>query len=133
MLPTSYLCYKNFCPYCCSTSCFVPFQTPPLSGMDRGKDQFIVQCDQLCTLFSNILYNEIIHSEKSTGDSAMIIGIPKEIKDNEYRVALPPNGVRELVRHGSQVVVQTGAGTGSAFSDEEYVKAGATIVQTAKE
>jgi alanine dehydrogenase len=63
----------------------------------------------------------------------MIIGIPKEIKDNEYRVALPPNSVRELVRHGQQVVVETGAGMGSAFSDEEYVKAGATIVHTAEE
>lgn len=63
----------------------------------------------------------------------MIIGIPKEIKDNEYRVALPPGGVRELVRHGHRVLVQTAAGTGSAFSDEEYVKAGASIVQTADE
>ena len=63
----------------------------------------------------------------------MIIGIPKEIKDNEYRVALPPNGVRELVRHGHQVVVETGAGMGSAFSDDEYTKAGATVVHTAEE
>jgi alanine dehydrogenase len=63
----------------------------------------------------------------------MIIGIPKEIKDNEYRVALPPNGVRELVRHKHQVVVQTGAGVGSAFSDDEYAKAGATIVHSAEE
>ncbi len=63
----------------------------------------------------------------------MIIGIPKEIKDNEYRVALPPNGVRELVRHGHRVLVQTAAGAGSAFSDEEYVKAGANIVQSASE
>src|SRR5689334_4292807 len=80
-----------------------------------------------------MLYNINIHSKNSRGVSAMIIGIPKEIKDNEYRVALPPNGARELVRHGSKVVVQTGAGAGSAFSDEEYVKAGATIVQTAEE
>lgn len=63
----------------------------------------------------------------------MIIGIPKEMKDNEYRVGLPPNGVRELVRHKHQVVVQAGAGAGSAFSDEEYVKAGATIAHAADE
>lgn len=63
----------------------------------------------------------------------MIIGIPKEIKDNEYRVALPPGGVRELVRHGHRVFVQTAAGAGSAFSDEEYLRAGATIVQSAAE
>lgn len=63
----------------------------------------------------------------------MIIGIPKEVKDNEYRVALPPNGVRELVRHGHQVVVQAGAGAGSSFSDDEYAKAGGRIVATAAE
>ncbi|MBC6936732.1 MAG: alanine dehydrogenase [Chloroflexi bacterium] len=63
----------------------------------------------------------------------MIIGIPKEIRDNEYRVGLPPNGVRELVRHRHHVVVQAGAGAGSAFSDDEYVRAGATIAHTAEE
>jgi alanine dehydrogenase len=63
----------------------------------------------------------------------MIIGIPKEVKDNEYRVALPPNSARELIRHGHQVVVQTGAGDGSAFTDDEYAKAGATIVAGAEE
>lgn len=63
----------------------------------------------------------------------MIIGIPKEIKDNEYRVGLPPNGVRELVRHKHQVIVQAGAGAGSAFDDEEYIRAGATIAHHADE
>ncbi len=63
----------------------------------------------------------------------MIIAIPKEIKDNENRVALPPGAVRELVRHGQQVVVQSGAGAGSSFSDDEYSRAGATIVHTAEE
>lgn len=63
----------------------------------------------------------------------MIIGIPKEIKDNEYRVALPPGGVRELVRHGHRVLVQTGAGMGSAFTDDEYSKAGAVILHTAQQ
>ncbi|MBI5668659.1 MAG: alanine dehydrogenase [Chloroflexi bacterium] len=63
----------------------------------------------------------------------MIIGIPKEIKDNEYRVGLPPNGVRELVRHKHHVIVQAGAGVGSAFNDEEYIRAGATILHNADE
>lgn len=63
----------------------------------------------------------------------MIIGIAREIKDNEYRVALPPNSVRELVRHEHQVLVETNAGVGSAFTDNEYVKAGATIVHSADE
>ncbi|HVU14283.1 MAG TPA: alanine dehydrogenase [Phototrophicaceae bacterium] len=62
----------------------------------------------------------------------MIIGIPKEIKDNEYRVSLPPGGVRELTRRGSTVLVETNAGGGSGFSDDEYVKAGATILQSAE-
>lgn len=57
----------------------------------------------------------------------MIIGIPKEIKDSENRVALPPHAVRELTRHNHRVLVQAGAGVGSAFSDDEYVQAGAEI------
>lgn len=58
----------------------------------------------------------------------MIIGIPKEIKDNEYRVALPPHAVRELVRHGHRVLVEKRAGAGSSFTDDEYRKAGATVL-----
>jgi alanine dehydrogenase len=63
----------------------------------------------------------------------MIIGIPKEIKKDEHRIALPPDGVRELVRHGHTVLVEQNAGTGSAFTDDEYIKAGAEIVPTAEE
>lgn len=60
----------------------------------------------------------------------MIIGIPKEIKNNENRVGATPSGVKELTRHGHKVYVQHTAGEGSGFSDEEYVKAGATILPT---
>ncbi len=63
----------------------------------------------------------------------MIIGIPKEVKDNEYRVGLPPNSVRELVRRRHQVIVEAGAGAGSAFTDDEYVAAGASLAHTAEE
>lgn len=63
----------------------------------------------------------------------MKIGIPKEIKNNENRVALPPAGVYELIQEGHVVVVETNAGYGSAISDEEYQKVGANIVQTAQE
>jgi alanine dehydrogenase len=63
----------------------------------------------------------------------MYIGIPKEIKDNEYRVALPPGGVGELVRHGHHVMVETQAGAGSGFSDDEYTKAGGQICHSAEE
>lgn len=57
----------------------------------------------------------------------MIIGIPKEIKNNENRVSLTPAGVMTLVNAGHSVVVETTAGIGSGFSDEEYLQAGATI------
>lgn len=60
----------------------------------------------------------------------MIIGIPKEIKDNEYRVALTPGGAHTLARAGHRVLVETGAGAGSGFPDEEYVDAGAETVPT---
>ena len=62
----------------------------------------------------------------------MKIGIPKEVKIQEYRVGMVPAGVRELVKSGAKVSVQTGAGLGSGVSDEEYKKAGATIVPTAE-
>ncbi|MBU2522048.1 MAG: alanine dehydrogenase [Proteobacteria bacterium] len=63
----------------------------------------------------------------------MIIGAPKEIKDNEYRVGITPGGVCQLVQAGHQVLVETGAGQGSGFSDEEYETSGAKIVATSAE
>jgi alanine dehydrogenase len=56
--------------------------------------------------------------------------VPKEVKDNEYRVSLPPGGAASLVQHGHRVLVEKGAGEASGFSDEEYRKAGAEIVPT---
>ncbi len=61
----------------------------------------------------------------------MNIGVPKEVKNHEYRVAITPIGVHELTAHGHGVLVQSGAGTGSAITDEDYVAAGATIVPDA--
>lgn len=61
----------------------------------------------------------------------MLVGVPTEIKNNEFRVAATPSGVNELVNRGHRVLVQSGAGTGSSFSDEEYAIAGAEIVQSA--
>ena len=63
----------------------------------------------------------------------MIIGVPKEIKNNENRVALTPAGAQELVKRGHTVHVQKNAGANSGFSDEEYAKAGAKITATAEE
>lgn len=61
----------------------------------------------------------------------MIIGIPKEIKDNEYRVAVTPGGVEALTQAGHTVYVQSNAGEGSGFSDQEYLKSGAKIADSA--
>lgn len=61
------------------------------------------------------------------------VGIPREVKNNEFRVAITPAGVHELVRHGHQVVVEENAGAGSSITDEEYVAAGAQILPTADE
>ncbi|MFZ2900276.1 MAG: alanine dehydrogenase [Saprospiraceae bacterium] len=63
----------------------------------------------------------------------MIIGVPKEIKDNENRVALTPAGALELTKRNHSVYVQASAGVGSGFSDEEYKAAGATILATPEE
>ena len=57
----------------------------------------------------------------------MIIGVPKEIKDYEHRVAIVPDGVTEFIRKGHKVLVEIGAGLGSGIKDEDYEKAGATI------
>jgi alanine dehydrogenase len=61
------------------------------------------------------------------------VGVPTEVKNNEYRVAITPDGVRELHQHGVDVVVQAGAGNNSAIDDSDYVAAGAQIVATAED
>lgn len=59
------------------------------------------------------------------------VGVPREVKTAEHRVAMTPDGVRELERHGIDVFVETGAGSGASLSDDDYVAAGADIVPTA--
>lgn len=63
----------------------------------------------------------------------MKIGVPKEIKNNEYRVAMTPAGVMTLTSVGHEVLIEAGAGLGSSFMDEDYANAGAVIVETAAE
>ena len=63
----------------------------------------------------------------------MIIGVPKEIKEQEQRVALLPSGTTQLTKHGHSVLVETNAGLGSGYPDQDYVKAGAEIAEQAKE
>lgn len=63
----------------------------------------------------------------------MLVGVPKEIKNHEYRVGMTPTSVREMVKHGHDVIVETNAGGGISASDQDYESAGATIVDAAEE
>lgn len=63
----------------------------------------------------------------------MLIGVPKEIKNNEFRVGLTPGSVREFVANGHSVIIESSAGEGSSFPDQQYVSAGAEIVGAAEE
>jgi len=63
----------------------------------------------------------------------LTVGVPTEVKDNEFRVAITPDGVRELHGHDVPVLIQAGAGLGAAITDDEYRAAGAMIVETAAE
>jgi alanine dehydrogenase len=65
--------------------------------------------------------------------SPLIIGVPKEIKDNENRVAISPAGIDALVEAGHEVLIEMGAGEGSGFSDEAFIEHGAKIAQTAED
>ena len=63
----------------------------------------------------------------------MLIGVPKEIKNHEYRVGLTPAGTVEFIKNGHSVIIETNAGDGIGFSNEDYINAGAKIIDTAKE
>jgi alanine dehydrogenase len=63
----------------------------------------------------------------------MLIGVPKEIKNHEYRVGMVPASVRELIHYGHQVMIETNAGQGIGISDQDYIAVGAKIVNSAKE
>jgi alanine dehydrogenase len=63
----------------------------------------------------------------------MKVGIPREVKNHEYRVAITPAGVRELTTHGHEVYLEKDAGVGSQLADDAYVAAGATIIPDADE
>jgi alanine dehydrogenase len=64
-------------------------------------------------------------------EHVVIVGCPKEIKNNENRVGLAPGGVWSLTQAGHTVLIEQGAGAGSAFSDDEYRRKGAQVVSTA--
>jgi len=66
-------------------------------------------------------------------EEVMRVGVPREIKDHEYRVGLTPDGARALHQAGHEVLVETSAGEGSGYPDEDYRQAGASILQSAAE
>src|SRR5260370_7059013 len=74
---------------------------------------------------------EVISNFLHTGN--MRVGIPTETKNNEFRVAITPSGVAELTRRGHEVLIQAGAGEGSAIADSDFKAAGAQVVATAQE
>lgn len=63
----------------------------------------------------------------------MVVGIPREIKDKEYRVSLTPAGVKELVHYGHHVIIETNAGAGSSFEDDDYLDAGGEVINSPEE
>src|SRR4026209_99671 len=63
------------------------------------------------------------------GAIVMIVGVPKEIKQDEYRVAMLPVGVEELTRRGHKVLIEAGAGTGSGLLDSDYAQSGAEMIE----
>src|SRR5918999_4067783 len=63
----------------------------------------------------------------------MDVGVPRELKDHEYRVAVTPDGVRELTEAGHRVLIEEGAGDGSSIPDERFARAGARILASADE
>ena len=65
-------------------------------------------------------------------ESVMRVGVPKEIKPDEYRVGLTPTAVREYVTHGHQVAVEAGAGQGAGYEDAAYLRAGAEILPSSR-
>src|SRR5205823_3629293 len=70
-------------------------------------------------------------SRREGAAKTMIVGVPKEVKNNEFRVALVPSGAEALVESGHTVLIETGAGLGTAIEDSEYAEAGAEIVPSA--
>jgi len=81
----------------------------------------------------NIASPLLLLTKKEENKKVMIVGIPKEIKNNENRVAITPAGVKAFSQTGNQVLVQKSAGLGSGIEDSEYIQAGATIIETAEE
>src|SRR5215208_1113284 len=97
------------------------------ANIDAGKPQFAEKC---CPFKSSFLESD---GSLQCRSKAMRIGVPREIKVEEYRVGLTPASVREYLAQGHEVIVEQGAGLGIGASDDIYRSAGAAIVDTAAE
>ena len=101
---------------------------PPRGGADRPVARLRARSHRLLARAAGTRADRTLRSDR---EDQMKVGVPTEIKTDEYRVALTPSGVRELVEHGHEVVVQAGAGEGSAISDADYAEQGAEILPDA--
>src|ERR1700753_3677266 len=75
--------------------------------------------------------SELGKGAQPTEGRSMKVGVPREVKNREYRVAITPAGVHELVRHGHEVVIEASAGAGSSIPDEDFTAAGAKMLPNA--
>jgi alanine dehydrogenase len=86
-----------------------------------------------CGYVTHILQSPMEHRRQKKEPHTMRVGVPKEIKDHEYRVGLMPSGVRELTALGHEAIVETRAGAGIGYNDDAYIAAGAKIAASAEE
>ena len=96
--------------------------SPPLVADEAVLDELFGCVDQVL---------DAVERARRRGDGLMRVGVPREVKVHEYRVALTPAGAHELVAHGHDVLVERGAGVGSSISDDDYLAVGAKVVDAA--
>ena len=108
------------------------------SGAESGRDGYEVHRCSSSSLHRSgrsdcHLRPSIGHDDAMTTAAPAVrtVGVPREVKTAEHRVAMSPDGVRELERHGIEVLVESGAGEGASITDDDYVAAGAEIIPTA--
>ena len=108
-------------------------EVTPFGGIKdsgTGVKEGVQEC---CKAFTNLKTYSLPWWAAATKERPMLVGVPKEIKNHEYRVGLTPGSVRELTAHGHAVLVQAGAGAGIGAADAEYLAAGASIAASAAE
>jgi alanine dehydrogenase len=91
------------------------------------------KCKDIREVLAHISLYIVIQQQCYLEETVMLIGVPKEIKNKEFRVGMTPTSVREVVEAGHKVIVETGCGAGIGMDDAAYRKAGAKIIKTAEE